>query len=137
MPNDWRPVVRSLMYGIENDRDLPGRAERMFETIAMAPEAAVAPPDAVSGALEDALASDADLASVYPFPQPHSDRDLRAMFVALSGKLRAGLAKAGEPAPSQGDWRPTGDDDHPGVALNAGDALPAEPEGWWRLIRNA
>lgn len=137
MPNDWRPVVRSLMYGIERDGDLPGRAERMFETIAMAPEAAVAAPDAVVRALDDALASEADLAAVYPFPQPHSDRDLRAMFASLVDKLRAGLAKAGEPAPSQGDWRPTEDYDHPGVALNAGDAVPTEPQGWWRLLRNA
>ncbi len=135
MSGDWRPIIRSLMYGIEYEKDLPGRAERMFETIAMAPEAAIAPPENVRKALDDALAADADLTLLYQ--QPFSDRDLRAMFARLSEKLRNELAKSGQAAPASGTWRPTEDDDHAGIALDAGGALPSEPEGWWRLIRSA
>lgn len=135
MSGNWQPIIRSLLYGIEYERDLPSRAGRMFEVVAMAPEAAVAPPENIVEALDEALASSTDLTTLYQ--QSYSDRDLRAMFADLSEKLRRELAKAGASAPSAGTWRPSEDDDHPGVALAEGDALPGEPGGWWRLIRGA
>ncbi len=135
MSDAWQRVIRSLMYGLEYERDLPGRAARMFEVVAMAPAEAVAPPEDMRRALDDALASSVDLTTLYP--QSYSDSDLRGMFAALSEKLRREFAKSGEPAPQTGAWRPTEDDEHAGVALNAGDALPSDPAGWWRLIREA
>lgn len=135
MSNEWLRIVASLLYGIEYERDLPGRAARTFEVIAMAPAAAVAPPDDIRKALADALASSTDLSKLYE--QSFSDRDLRGMLAALSEKLRLELAQSGEPVPEAGTWRPAEDDEHVGVALNAGDALPSHPSGWWRLIREA
>ncbi len=135
MSYHWQRIIASLMYGIEYERDLPGRAERLFEVIAMAPAAAVAPPEDIRRALDDALASSTDFTTF--FEQPFSNGELRESLAALSEKMRSELAKSGDPAPEAGVWRPAEDDEHDGAALNAGEALPMRPDGWWRLIRRA
>lgn len=134
MSDSWQPIIRNLMYALEYENDLPTRADRMFEVIAMAPDEGIAAPEAIRKAIDDALASSTDLATLYK--QPYSDDDLRRMFADLSEKLQQALARSGDLAPQAGTWRPIADDDHAGVTLAAGEVLPEHAGKWWRLIRD-
>ncbi|HJR74319.1 MAG TPA: hypothetical protein VJ806_11845 [Luteimonas sp.] len=132
MSENWKFVLKALMYQLEYERDLPTRASRMFEMIVRDPAEAFAPPEAIRQAVDDALASATDLSAVYP--QPYSDADLREVFFAeLARKLHEELARSGEPAPQAGTWAPAGDEEQPGVELSAGDLLPGQAGAWWRL----
>lgn len=139
MSEDWRPVIRALIYGIEYERDMPTRAQRVFQGIALAPEDAIATPGVLRAALAGALSSTEDLPTLYEIAGervalPHSDEDLRVMLAQLAEKLDSELAETGAAAPRAGYWVPATYEDHEGIDLAQGEPLPAHAEGrWWRL----
>lgn len=143
MPDNWKPIVLGLIYGLEYENDLPTRAQRMFEGIAAAPDQARATPEQVRAAIEQALSSPADLPKEYVIAgkvvaQPYSDADVRGVLAELAEKLRLRLAQSGDPAPLAGRWVPATFDEHTGVGLAAGDRLPAHDGGsWWRFVPDA
>lgn len=138
MSDDWKPVIRQLIYGIEHERDLPSRARRVFEGVSHAPGEALPEPVTLRRALAAALASQTDLAALYVVAgervaMPHDDAALRAMLAELAALIDSELAQAGERAPRAGYWVPATWDAGEGIALDAGAVLPAHAAGWWRL----
>lgn len=140
MSDHWKPIVMGLIYGLEYEKDLPTRAQRMFEGIATAPDEGRDEPEQVRAALEQALSSSVDLPKQYVIAgevvaQPYSDADVRGVLAELAEKLRLQLVRSGDPAPRAGIWAPATYDDHAGIALAAGDCLPAHDDGsWWRFV---